>query len=445
MATAIHWSAGGFDAAAALSAADKRPLFLYWGAAWCPPCNRSKSDLFARADFVALVNGAVPVFLDGDSAGAQQLAARLKLRSYPTLVLYRPDGREIMRLPCEPDGEVGIDIVKLALAAHYTAAESLHAALSGTRAVQADEWRLLSYYSWDTDEGQLLGQRELPATLAELVTMCPPGDAAQRLLLQTMSVGAGTPDAEALLRILGDARLARANMDLLCNNGLKLIKFAAVPGSAMHGALAAALYAAAGIFADDIWLTTPDRMAALRLQVRLLRSGVSDTGLPDRLRQHVAEFDQQTDDVQQRHALVNAAAGAFSDAGLLDESDTLLKAELGRSHAPFYFMHNLAANARRRGDAAAVLDWQRQAWQDASGPATRLQWGATYLLSLIELAPSAHDRIEQAVAGILLDVQATPDACYQRNRSQMLRISGKLSGDGVAVSAWRDAMRQTAA
>ncbi|WP_061301652.1 thioredoxin family protein, partial [Janthinobacterium agaricidamnosum] len=399
MATAIDWSAGGFDAAAAFSAAENRPLFLYWGAAWCPPCNRSKSDLFARADFAALVNAAVPVFLDGDSGGAQQLAARLKLRSYPTLVLYRPDGQEVMRLPCEPDGEVGIDIVKLALAAQYTAAESLHAALSGTRALQADEWRVLSYYSWDTDEGQLLGQRALSDTLAELVSLCPPGNAAQRLLLQTMSVGAGAPDADALLRILGDVGLARANMDLLCNNGLKLIKFAAVPGSAMHGALVAALYAAAGIFADDIWLTTPDRMAALRLQVRLLRSGVADAGLPDRLPRLVAELGQQTDDPQQRHALVNAAAGAFSDAGLLDASDALLNAELGRSHAPFYFMHNLAANARRRGDAAAVLDWQQQAWQEATGPATRLQWGATYFLSLVELAPSAHARIEQAAAG----------------------------------------------
>src|SRR5471030_2124645 len=116
---------GGIDAAFAQAAADQRPLFLYWGAAWCPPCNRVKSAVFARDDFAERMRHVVPVWLDGDSAGAQALAARHKLRSYPTLVLFRPDGSEITRLPCELDGELFVAALVVALRCEFTVAQSL--------------------------------------------------------------------------------------------------------------------------------------------------------------------------------------------------------------------------------------------------------------------------------------------------------------------------------
>ena len=58
--------------------------------------------------FQSRAAAAVCYQLDGDSAGAQALAEQYRLRSYPTLVLYAPDGGEITRLPCELDGELFI-------------------------------------------------------------------------------------------------------------------------------------------------------------------------------------------------------------------------------------------------------------------------------------------------------------------------------------------------
>ena len=61
------------DAAFAQARADHKPLFLYWGAKWCPPCNQVQATLFNRADFIARSRAFVPVYIDGDSPGAQKL------------------------------------------------------------------------------------------------------------------------------------------------------------------------------------------------------------------------------------------------------------------------------------------------------------------------------------------------------------------------------------
>ena len=81
------------------------------------------------------------------------------------------------------------------------------------------------------------------------------------------------------------------------------------------------------------------------------------------------------------------AADVLANAGLLPESDRMLTDELARSPAPYYFMLGLAANARARGDKALALDWYARAHDAARGPATRLQWGATHVRALIDLAP----------------------------------------------------------
>lgn len=64
-----------------------------------------------------------------------------------------------------------------------------------------------------------------------------------------------------LLALLGDAQQARANMDLFNNSGINLIKIAS-----RREELAAALGAVAAQWADDFWLSAPDRMMAVRLQ-----------------------------------------------------------------------------------------------------------------------------------------------------------------------------------
>jgi hypothetical protein len=453
MPNAIEWFEGGFDAALEAARAAGRPLFLYWGAAWCPPCNRVKHEIFGREEFPAKLQSMVAMQLDGDSPNAQAMAARLKLRSYPTMVMYRPDGSEITRLPCELDGELFGEALMAARFAGNTAAESMAAALDGTRMLSPSEWTLLSNYSWDTDEGVLLHGRDTGVTLttlSQLAAAAVPGeapaaarqveDAAARLRLHALVAQAGrvvdASSPEFLLNVLADARVARANIDIFGNSGHQLVRAA----PARHAELAAAMAKAAQGWAEDMWLSAPDRLTALRLQVRMTRHGHIDASLPQLLRTRVEQALALVDDKYGRHTLVNTAVSALNDAGLHGEAEALLQATLTESHAPYYFKLSLASAAKRRGDLPGMLNWYEKAWRSSVGSATRIQWGATFLSALIDTTPGDSVRIEAAAAALAQDFANAPDAFQQRNLTQAQKLLAKLPAGLPLAEALRAGM-----
>ena len=167
--TNVAWLAAAADAdverAFASARSAKKPVLLYWGATWCPPCNQLKATLFNRQDFAELSRHFVAVHVDGDRPGAQKLGSRFKVSGYPTMVLFGPDGQEITRLPGEADAPQVMAVLQAGLAAGRPAKALLAEALKG-QALSANEWRSLAFYSWDTDEQQLVTRSELPGTLA---------------------------------------------------------------------------------------------------------------------------------------------------------------------------------------------------------------------------------------------------------------------------------------
>jgi hypothetical protein len=177
-------------------------------------------------------------------------------------------------------------------------------------------------------------------------------------------------------------------------------------------------------------LATADQLSAVSGRIGLAKLDAPKGALPDPLlqsvRDQVARADRETTDPYARQAVISAAADALSDADLMRASDALLEAELKRSHSPYYFMLDLAANAKKRGDKTAALDWEQKAYAAADGPATRLQWGVHYVRALIELAPQDEARIEQAAKSVIGELDPTPDTFYERNRRGLERMGEKL-------------------
>lgn len=438
-----------------------RPLFLYWGAAWCPPCNQVKATVFSRADFVAQSRHFVAVPLDGDSPSAQKLAARFKVRGYPTMILFTPQGRELTRLPGEVDAPLYVQSLTTALAGGRPVADLL-AAAQRHEPLNAAQWRQLAWYAWDTDEQRLLPEAQRARVLLQLAHAAERSQtgnqpvAAMRLQLKAVLAAADSKDTTvldadarfaagaALLRLLGDGSSAREQMDLVTLYARELVGALSQPGTPQRVQLVATWDQAARRLQADATLSRTDRLGALYARVALARLDEADNApafpgaVPAALQAEVLALVQTFERDLERdlgrevaagyelQTVIPSAADLLKRAGLMAQSDALLKANLSRSPSPYYLMSQLAGNAKARGDKAEALRWYQRAWETSKGPATRVQWGASYITALVDLAPEQAGRIEKAAATVLGELAATPDAFYERNARSVQRIGKKL-------------------
>lgn len=434
------------DAAFARAAREGKPLLMYWGATWCPPCNHVKTTLFPRQDFIARSRSFVPVYVDGDKPGAQKVASRFKVSGYPTMVLFDPKGAELTRLPGEADAAQVMALLEIGLARGRPFQAVLADARDPARAkaLSADEWRLLAFHSWDTDEALKVPEAERPGVLAQLAAACPEAEAATkaRLWLKALAAsddGKGVkPDAalrERVLKLLADPAAARAQMDVLANYAAPIARTLVADAPDAKAGVLAAFDAALKRLQADATLSRSDRLGALGSRVELARLDAPkdsvDVKLPpallDEVRAQIAKDDREIRDGYERQDVITGAGYVLKRAGLLAESDTLLNANLARSHSAYYLMLQLAGNAKARGDTAGALRWYEQAFDKSVGPATRLQWGATYVAALVELAPQDGARIEKAARQVFGEAARQPDVFEQRNARALQRTASKLT------------------
>ena len=440
----IDWQKGDVDAAFAVAKVANKPVFLYWGAVWCPPCNQVKATIFNRQDFVDRSRFFVPVYLDGDTKSAQKLGARFKVSGYPTMILFRPDGTEITRLPGEVDADEYMRVLALGMSGARPVKDTLAAALApaGAAKLSPEEWRLLAYYSWDTDEQQVLAKDKVPATLQRLAQACPADQHEALTRLEIKALAAAAKDkstrphddkaaVEQVQNLLARPKFARDNFDVIVYYSGAMTKAYTLPKSANRAKLSAAWNVALDQLVADPSLSTADRLSAVDAQIALAKLDDPKAALTPALlksvREQAARADRETTDAYARQAVISSAAELLADAGLLDESDAMLKAELQRSHSPYYYMLGLAANAKTRGDKAGALGWYEKAYAAADGPATRLQWGASYVNALVDLAPQDVGRIDKATASVIGELDPAPETFYGRNQRSLERMSKKLA------------------
>jgi thioredoxin-related protein len=438
------------DAAFARARAQHQPLFLYWGATWCPPCNQLKATLFNRADFIERSRAFVPVYVDGDSPGAQKLGARFKVRGYPTVLLFDANGTELTRLPGEVDPQVYTQVLTLGMNAQRPVKEVLAAVRAGGAGLSENDWKLLAFYSWESDESQVVPEAELPALLKQLAQACPAAytESAMRLLLKALAAvdakKAAAPEAAALPRVLAllaDRARARRHMDVLTYGAADLVRALSTRATPQRAQALRAFDAALAQLAADATLSRADRLTALIARIDLARIDAPEaadsrrkpppraplpTALLADLREQAAGADREITDGDERQAVITTAAYALGHAGLGTEADALLQANLAKSHSPYYLMSALASHAKERGDAAAALRWSQRAFDTSAGTATRLQWGASLVSLLIELAPRDEARIEATVMQLWALAEAQPDAFFERSGRSLQRVGARL-------------------
>jgi thiol-disulfide isomerase/thioredoxin len=445
---AVEWvrpaAVSEVDAAFARAQAASQPVFLFWTATWCPPCNQVKSTIFTRPEFIAKSRAFVPIYVDADSPSGQALGERYRVRGYPTMVLLDGSGRELTRLAGSVDPVKYMQLLDRGMAGGNSARQALDAALGGQK-LPAEDWHMLAFYSWGTDDSQLVPDKDAAATLLKLAAACPAEqrEASSRLVLQALLTASqdkqaapriDRADALASVRsLLAQPQLVRDNADILGYGADDIVGVVTAPGTKERAELVTEWNSVLDRLAADATLSNGARMYAVLGKVALARLGNKDGALPPALlemvRTETNRVDREVTSIDERQAVITTAGYVLAQAGLLDESDALLQAELKRSHSPYYYMSQLASNAKKRatpeGKAQAV-DWSRQAFENAQGSATRLRWGGSYINALVELTPQDAPAIEQATLRVLGELKAGNVALTGNNRLALERLSKGL-------------------
>lgn len=467
----IAWFEGDVEAAFAEAERSGRPLFLYWGAEWCPPCHLVKSTVFRSRDFIERSTRFVPVYLDGDTPNAQAWGEKFDVLGYPTMILFTATGEEITRIPGGSDVQAYANVLDLSLASDRTVSRLLAEVLDTPRAATAEECELLAMYSWDQDTTILSGREEL-SVFERLHAACPESATVARSqlflrhLVDATQAAADDPDAAAmsqaerdaavtrLAALLADPAQVRANLYTVMFGGAGLVTALTEAGTPARARLVEAFADAYARIAADDRIYRGERLYAHLGQTRLERLDEPERpvseALAARIRAAVAEADAAVQDVYTRQSVMNTANNVLVEAGLLEDARRLLNKEIGISKQPYYFMTALADVEQELGNLADAIGWHKRAYEVAQGPATRFQWGYYYVAGLIDMVPEETALIRDTVVAVFGEL-GEARGFYQRPKRQMQRLEAMLrewNEDGArddAVAAIRDGVRAVCA
>ena len=440
----IDWFEGSVEGAFATAKAQDKPIFLYWGAVWCPPCHELKATIFKQQQFIDQSKWFIPVYLDGDTEQAQLYGEKFSVYGYPTVILFSPQGTEITRIPGGMDIQRYMGVLELAINAITPVAE-LVAALQAGQSISPADWELLAYYSWSQDRGKVLAENSSAQDRYRLFKLvadsCPEPltlvKSRLQLLAMTTWVELDVPDLtqrpiyfDQLKTILADAALSNANRDHLMYGGADLS--AALAQGPQLITLRQQLTDNLLAILADTELNLIMRLRALAGWVLLQNAGLEEgqalaAEQLNWLESQVA-WGLSVADQYQYHSAVNSLSQALFDAGLIDQARQVLLNGLPITKHPYYLMSDLGYLEAQQGNTQEALNWYKQAWDSSVGPATRIQWGVNYVVNLIELKPQDIDAIELANTRVLKELSKQNNGFYQRTATRIGQLDKKLAG-----------------
>ncbi|MEM8498471.1 MAG: thioredoxin family protein [Pseudomonadota bacterium] len=443
-AAGIHWFGGSVDQAFAMAKTDNKPVFLYWGAVWCPPCHELKATVFQEPSFIQASRQFVPVYLDGDTPGAQKYAEQYGVMGYPTLVVFNTSGEELTRIPNGLDLGAYANVLQYALNDLQPIGKITQRILTEleqpTIALNEAECRMLAQHSWQQDPEPLE-----PAVLGEVFSAaalhCPTSAAKDKAALSVMQLQQqmlATTDSDGKVKLTDtDKQRAAQQLSTLLDRPLQLqsnMYLFLATGESLAAILTPELQTRFETLyenmADNVDSDLFQRIQSLRALVGLNKAldANLNEGVLTRISALRSEAEKMDRADPQFHATINATGNMLVESGQLTEAKELLSAEVSRSKYVYYFMGELADIEQKLGNADAAIEWRRKAFDQARGPATRFQWGVNYLRTVLELDADNLEAVRSGFDEVFAELAASK-SMYQRSRT-------RLEGLDESLRAW---------
>ncbi len=170
----VAWHEGSVDQAFDTARAEDKPVFLYWGAVWCPPCHYLKEKVFKTEAFATKSAEFVMVELDGDTELAQTLGEDFGVMGYPTVIVLDGERNEIMRMTSGIPADEYAEVLTAAQAMQRPVADVLTEVMAtGPAEAPPELLRMLAYYAWGQDDKIGLPAEEELSTFRALYEGAP--------------------------------------------------------------------------------------------------------------------------------------------------------------------------------------------------------------------------------------------------------------------------------
>ena len=446
----IQWHKAGMESALKLAAEKKQPLFVYWGASWCPPCHVVKSTHFKSTEVIQATTKYIAVYLDGDTQSAQTWGEKLQASGYPTLMVLNPKGEEVVRFSSAMSSPDFAEALNSAFYNLNPIEDILERALAvKPNKVKEQDLRSLASYSLASlykGRSPKRGPASKPIDWAqsyeELYKRTPASLASERdqFLLRAIVAKYNGRDKDEkfstawqkekrqqVLPILKSASRFQQNYKVLSFYADRIVKSLFNEKSTEREQFMAVYKKSLKTLRESGVLKGYNYLVTFYPLNDLAK--IDDKKALPKEREYIKkEMLKEVKKIQDENAqafVTNSSSYILSEAGYIDLAKEVLLKDIKASKRPYYSMSSLSEMEKELGNSEAALKWGREAYKAAKGSATRIQWGSLYLRDLMELRSENKKEILGGLNGFFKAHLKTPDAFMGRNKRSLERLAKK--------------------